>query len=41
MMPMTPSGTRTRWIFRPLGRVHSALTLPMRIGQRRDLLDAR
>ena len=26
MMPMTPSGTRTRWIRRPLGRVHCAAT---------------
>ena len=28
MMPMTPSGTRTRWNLRPLGRVHSASTVP-------------
>ncbi len=28
MMPMTPSGTRTRWMRRPFGRVHSASTVP-------------
>src|SRR5579871_4339424 len=29
MMPITPSGTRTREITRPFGRVHSAMTVPM------------
>ena len=33
MMPMTPSGTRTRWMCRPLGRVHSAATAPIGIRQ--------
>ena len=28
MMPIVPSGTRTRWNLRPLGRVHSASTVP-------------
>src|SRR5688572_24174838 len=28
MMPMTPRGTRTRWNFSPLGRDHSASTVP-------------
>ena len=28
MMPMTPSGTRTRAILRPLGRAHSAIDRP-------------
>ena len=32
MMPMTPSGTRTREISRPLGRVHCAATVPMGSG---------
>ena len=26
--PMTPSGVRTRWMSRPLGRSHSAITVP-------------
>ena len=28
MMPITPSGTRTRWIRKPFGRSHSASTVP-------------
>src|SRR5581483_1396530 len=32
MMPMTPSGTRTRSILRPLGRVQLAITSPMGSG---------
>ena len=28
MMPIVPEGTRTRWNLRPLGRVHSASTVP-------------
>ena len=32
MMPMTPSGTRTRWMRSPFGRVHSAATVPIGSG---------
>ena len=40
MMPMTPSGTETRAILRPLGRSHSASIAADRIGQGGDLLQA-
>ena len=40
MMPMTPSGTRTRAMSRPLGRVHCAIGGADGIGQRGDVLDA-
>ena len=29
MMPITPSGMRTRWILKPFGRSHSATVLPI------------
>jgi hypothetical protein len=32
MMPMTPSGTRTRWKCSAFGRVHSASTVPIGSG---------
>src|ERR1700731_613156 len=32
MMPMTPSGTTTRWILSPFGRSHSAVALPIGSG---------
>ena len=35
MMPITPSGTRTREISRPFGRVQSRHHLADRIGKRR------
>ena len=40
MMPIVPSGTRTRWNLRPLGRVHSASTVPTGSGKRRDVFEA-
>src|SRR5437870_1775478 len=29
MMPITPSGMRTRWILKPFGRSHSATVVPI------------
>ena len=40
MMPITPSGTRTREICKPFGRVHDAVTSPTGSGSARDVAQA-
>ena len=37
MMPITPSGTRTREISKPFGRVHDAVTSPTGSGSARNI----
>ena len=39
-MPITPSGTRTREICKPFGRVHEAITSPTGSGSARDVAQA-
>ena len=40
MMPTTPSGTRTRWMRMPFGRVHSARDHTIGSARRNDVFDA-